>query len=112
MPRKWGLFFLIACIGYSLSGQEKKEASGGATIFKEKCGLCHGADGSGDTPLGKQLKAADLRTKTVRQMSDSKLRRLVHDGRGDMPPYSEQLSNDGIDQVVKYVRTLGKIRKR
>ena len=112
MPRKWGLLFWIACIGYSFSSQEKTETSGGATIFKEKCVLCHGADGSGDTPLGKQLKAADLRTKNVRQMSDSDLRRLVHDGRGNMPPYSEQLSSDEIDQVVKYVRTLGKIRKR
>ena len=112
MTRKWGLLFLIACIGYSLTGQEKKEDSDGASIFKKKCVLCHGANGSGDTPLGKQLKAADLRGKNVRQMSDSELHRLVHDGRGNMPPYSEQLDSEGIDQVVRHVRTLGRIPKR
>ena len=112
MTRSWGLLFLIACIGYSLTAQEKKEVSDGARIFKEKCVLCHGANGGGDTPLGKQLKAADLRAKNVRQMSDSELHRLVHDGRGNMPPYSDQLSSEGIDQVVKYVRTLGGIPKK
>lgn len=61
---------------------------------------------------GKQLKAADLRGKTVRQMSDSELHRLVHNGRGNMPPYSDQLSSERMDQVVKYVRTLGEILKK
>ena len=112
MTRKWGLLFLIAYIGCSVSAQDKKEASYGASIFKEKCALCHGVNGSGDTPLGKQLKAADLRGKTVRQMSDSELHRLVRDGRGNMPPYSDQLSSERIDQVVKYVRTLGEIPKK
>lgn len=59
-----------------------------------------------------QLKAADLRGKTVRQMSHSELHRLVRDGRGNMPPYSDQLSSERIDQVVKYVRTLGEIPKK
>ena len=81
------------------------EGSSGATTFKSKCVLCHGADGTGNTPLGKQLQAADLHSKDIQKKSDAELHKTVHDGNGNMPPFGEQLSDDEIDQVIKYVRT-------
>jgi cytochrome c6 len=84
----------------------------GATIFKSKCVLCHGADGTGNTPLGKQLQAANLRTKDVQKKSDAELTKVVHDGNGNMPPFGEQLSDDEISQVIQYVRTFGKTAKK
>src|SRR5690349_12368927 len=94
MTRNFGLLFLIACIGYSLSANEKEQASQGASTFKEKCVLCHGANGSGDTPLGKQLHADDLRSNKVQKMSDIELQKVVHDGRTDMPSFSDRLTNE------------------
>lgn len=79
----------------------------GAGIFKEKCVLCHGADGGGNTPLGKQLQAANLRSKDVQKKTNAELRKTVHDGSANMPPFADQLSDEQIDQVVKYVRALG-----
>ena len=93
-----------------VSAQEK--SSSGATIFKGKCVLCHGADGAGNTPLGKQLQAANLRSKDVQKRSDAELHKVVHDGQGNMPPFAEQLSDDEISQVVQYVRQLGKVAKK
>ena len=88
------------------------EESGGAAIFKSKCTLCHGADGSGNTTLGKQLQAANLHSKDVQKRSDAELHKIIHDGNGNMPPFADQLSDEQIDQVIHYVRGLGKTAKK
>jgi cytochrome c len=43
---------------FSVSNLAWSAESPGETIFKSKCVLCHGADGTGKTPLVKQLQAA------------------------------------------------------
>ena len=35
--------------------------SSGADTYKAKCQMCHAADGSGNTPAGKAMKAAPFR---------------------------------------------------
>ena len=84
----------------------------GAATYKSKCVICHGADGSGNTPLGKQLQAANFRSKDVQKRTDAELQKIVHDGQANMPPFGDQLSDDEIAQVVKYVRSLGKVAKK
>ena len=88
------------------------QAGGGAATFKSKCALCHGADGTGNTALGKQLQAANLGSKEVQKKTDAELRKTVHDGNGNMPPFGEQLSDDEITDVIKYVRHFGKATKK
>jgi len=100
------ILLLVGCC--SLLSQESK-SEGGSAIFKNKCVVCHGADGSGNTPLGKQLQAANLHSKDVQKLSDPELRKIVHDGQANMPAFADQLSDEEISQVVKYVRQLGKI---
>ena len=88
------------------------QAGSGAATFKTKCQLCHGPDGAGDTPLGKQLQAANLHSKDVQKKTDAELHKAVHDGGANMPPFGEQLSDEEITQVIKYVRALGKQPKK
>jgi cytochrome c6 len=96
---------LLLWMGVCLAvGQENGKTAGAAT-FKAKCVLCHGADGAGNTPLGKQLQAANLRSKEVQKLSDEELRKVVHDGQANMPPFGEQLTDDEISQVIQSVRT-------
>ena len=99
--------FLVLGVCNSLSAQEE-DKSPGATIFKTKCVLCHGPDGSDNTPLGKQLQAANLGSKQVQKQSNAELHKIVHDGRANMPPFGEQLTDEQIDQVIRYVRHFGK----
>jgi cytochrome c553 len=103
------LFLLFVFCGPAL-GQEK--SSPGATIFKSKCVLCHGPDGSGNTPLGKQLQAANLGSKEVQKQSNAELHKAVHDGKANMPAFADQLSDEEITQVVQYVRQFGKTSKK
>ena len=104
------LLLVVTFLPAFLMAEDGKAA--GAATFKAKCVLCHGADGTGSTVLGKQLQAANLRSKEVQKKADADLHKAVHDGNGNMPPFADQLSDDEIAQVIKYVRTLAKVAKK
>jgi len=80
-------------------------ADGGAD-FKAKCAMCHGADGKGDTSMGKTLKLRDLGSADVQSQSDADLTGIITSGKGKMPKYDGKLTADQIKDVVKYIRTL------
>ena len=101
------LVIITFVIATSLVAQQAAK-SPGANIFRTKCVLCHGADGGGKTPLGKQLQAADLRSKDVQKLGDAELHKIIHDGQANMPSFADQLSDAEIAQVLKHVRALGK----
>lgn len=97
---------------FSVSNLAWSADSPGQTTFKSKCVLCHGADGTGSTPLGKQLQAANLHSPDVQKRTNAELHKIVHDGQTNMPPFADQLSDAEITQVIKYVRTFGKSGKK
>ena len=103
------LLLLVFVVSSALIAQQGAKSSPGASIFKNKCVLCHGIDGAGKTPLGKQLQAANLGSKDVQKRSDAELHKIVHDGQANMPAFADQLNDGEIDQVIKYVRHFGKI---
>jgi mono/diheme cytochrome c family protein len=78
----------------------------GADIFKAKCAMCHGADGSASTGMGKTMGLKPLSSPEVQNMSDADLTALVTNGKGKMPAYKGKLSDADIAAVVKYVKTL------
>ena len=50
--------------------------------FADLCALCHANDGSGQTPIGKNVnpKALDLRLPDIQKMSDGEIFRVIHNG--------------------------------
>ncbi len=82
------------------------DESAGATVYKAKCLTCHAKDGSGNTPVGKSLQSADLRSAEVQKKSDAELTESVSEGKGNMPAFKTLLSEDEIHSVLAYVRTL------
>jgi mono/diheme cytochrome c family protein len=83
-------------------------AQDGAAIFKSKCAMCHGPDGSGKTAMGEKLNIRDLRSAEVQKQTDAELSQIVTKGKNKMPPYDGKLTKEQIDQLVAYVRDLGK----
>ena len=81
-------------------------ADGGAATFKAKCAACHGADGKGETSMGKTLKLRDLGSADVQAQSDADLAGIITNGKGKMPKYDGKLTKDQIGEVVNYIRTL------
>lgn len=83
-----------------------------ASTFRLQCSSCHGQNGAGDTSLGKTLKAADLRSPEVQKQSDAQLAQVLADGRKNMPPFNNSLTQDQIRALVAYIRKLaGKVHR-
>ena len=82
-------------------------SSSGENIFRAKCAICHGVDGSGRTPNGKKLKVPDLRSDEVQKRPDDELSDIIMNGKRDMPPFEKKVSGDKLQQVIIYVRSLG-----
>lgn len=79
-----------------------------AKVFKANCTLCHGDDGSGNSPTGKALKAKDLRSDEVQKQTDAQLAEVIAKGRGKMPAFGSKFSPDVIKSLVAYIRQLAK----
>jgi len=80
----------------------------GAQLYKDKCVGCHGADGSGSTPMGKALKVQDIRKPEIQAKKDAELAAAIANGKGKMPPQKGNLSAAQIGEIVTYIRTLAK----
>jgi cytochrome c553 len=87
-------------------------AADGAATWSDNCAKCHGAEGKGDTTIGRKLKISDLTDPAVQaQFTDDQAFSAVKDGLKDKDgklrmKAIEGLSDDDIKAVVKHVRTL------
>jgi cytochrome c6 len=89
-------------LGSSLAAQDV------ATTYKAKCAACHGADGKGDTPVGKKMGLKDFASADVQKMTDDELTAVISDGKEKMPSYKKSLKPDQIKELVGFVRSLAK----
>ena len=80
--------------------------SPGQDVFKAKCAMCHGADGSASSGMGKSMGLKPLSSPDVQKMSDADLTALINNGKGKMPAMKGKLTDAQISDVVKYVKTL------
>lgn len=85
-----------------------RAADTGPDLYKSKCAMCHGADGSGNTAMGKRMQLRDLGSADVQKQSDSELAAVIDKGKGKMPAFGGKLSKAQIDDLVKYIRSLKK----
>ena len=82
--------------------------SSGADTYKVKCQMCHGPDGLGNTPAGKAAKIVSFKDPSVVNASDADLIAIVKNGKNKMPPFKDKLTDDQIESVITYIRTLQK----
>ena len=98
----------FAVLAFALVFSTWALADGGADTFKAKCAMCHGADGAGQTGMGKAMKLRDLGSADVQKQSDADLNGIITNGKNKMPAFTGKLTGDQITDVVKYIRTLKK----
>jgi len=99
------LFVVLALTNLYLPSAQADDA---ATLFKSKCAMCHGPDGSGNTPTGKAMKVADLRSEEVQKQTDAQLIEATTNGKAKMPAFKGKLTEPQIKELVQYVRELAK----
>jgi len=80
----------------------------GESLFKSKCAMCHGADGAGQTAMGKALKIPDLHSADVQKRSDAELTEIISKGKNKMPAYDTKLNKEQISKLVGCIRDLAK----
>ena len=103
------LFLSIFVLGFvHLYAGPSRAQDTAETLFKSKCAMCHGPDGSGNTPAGKAMKVADLRSDEVQKKTDAQLTEATTNGKGKMPAFKGKLTDAQIRDLVKYVRELAK----
>jgi|SRR5579864_118790 len=102
----FGILLVVMTSGLSAAAQAGNSDEG-KKVFSAKCATCHGPDGSGNTSVGKTLKAADLRSADVQKKADADFYAQVENGKGKMPPFGRALNKTQINDVVAYVRELG-----
>ena len=95
----------------SAAARAADEQDAGKALFKTKCMACHGADGTGDTPVGKSLKVANLHNPEIQKKTDAELAQSISEGKGNMPSFKNSTKEDEIQALVKYVRVLGGKKK-
>jgi mono/diheme cytochrome c family protein len=77
-------------------------------LFASKCAMCHGPDGSAQTTMGKNLKIRDFHSPDVQKQSGTDLKTVITKGKGKMPAYDGKLTGEQIDQLVGYLREIGR----
>ena len=83
------------------------------TLFEANCVKCHGADGKGDTKMGKKLSIKDLTDAKVQgEFTDEQAFKFVKEGikKDDktLMKAAEGITDDQIKTLVAFVRTLKK----
>ena len=87
----------------------------GPTVYTDTCAKCHGADGKGDTKVGKKLKVKPMSDAEVQKAPDAEMVKAIKEGKGEpdedgekpMPSYPK-LSDDDVKALVAHIRTLKK----
>jgi len=95
------LFLLVASI--SCLAQ-----SSAADVYQSKCQMCHAADGSGNTPAGKAMKAHPFNSPDVLKESDADLIAVIKKGKNKMPGFEGKLTDAQIASLVAHIHTLQK----
>ena len=103
------LFALLAgaALMWAQAPQAKQTNNAAAEVYMRQCSFCHGADGAGNTPVGKNFKLRDLGSAEVQQMSEDELFDIINQGKGKMPAFGK-LGHDTIHGLVEYVRAFKK----
>jgi cytochrome c553 len=81
----------------------------GADLWKAQCAKCHGADGKGQTAMGKKLKMKDYTSEAV---SDDAIAKAIKEGVKEggklvMKPVAG-LSDDDVKALVAHMKSLKK----
>jgi mono/diheme cytochrome c family protein len=78
-------------------------AADGAAVFKAKCAVCHGVDGTKTIPA---MGVKPLVSPEVKAKSEAQLITIVTNGQRKMPAFAGKLSGEEIKAAVAHVRSL------
>jgi mono/diheme cytochrome c family protein len=102
MTRVFWLGAMLVATCLPLSAQDV------ASIYGANCAHCHGADGRGNTPLGRALKLRDLRSYETKGRTEEDLIVVIGKGaaQGKMPAFQKKLGPEAVRLLAVYVHDI------
>lgn len=94
------LLAVLSSAALSVAGAAAAETPDGAAIFKQNCAACHQAQGQGVPGAFPALAGNPFV-----QGDPKAVAHVLLNGRGGMPNFREDLSNEQIAAVLSYVRS-------
>jgi cytochrome c553 len=73
-----------------------------ASLFRQNCAICHGPEADGKELDGKIIPS--LRYGDAAQKSEAEIRDQIVNGKLPMPAFKNQLTDDEIERLVKFIR--------
>ncbi len=106
---KYWLSMVLIALTLSLIVARPGDPGPGKAVYTKSCASCHGAAGEGKDAIAKVLKVEmrHLGSTEVQEKSDEKLRKDTVEGIGKMKPV-KGLSEENLDNLIAYLRTLAK----
>lgn len=103
------LFIFVAFAVFACSNSKAKtgvviaeDKSYEASIFRQKCAICHGTEAEGKEMDGKLVPS--LRRPEVAQKSEQEIYNQIYNGGNGMLPFKGQLTEREIRLLTKFVR--------
>jgi cytochrome c553 len=108
--------FISLTIALLIAAAGSASAADAKTNWEQHCQKCHGADGKGQTPIGKKLMLKDFTDAKVQSaLKDDEMLKVILSGVKDkdsgktvMKGYSESLSAEENKALVPWIRAFGK----
>ncbi|HEA26501.1 MAG TPA: cytochrome c [Ectothiorhodospiraceae bacterium] len=97
----WYYHLLFFVLLFPVQIAVARGAASGLDVYQEHCQHCHGDDGSGE-----MVDIPNLQIGEGMMQADFMLVETMKRGIGIMPAYDGLLSDDEIDNVITYTRTL------
>lgn len=97
------LFLAAAVFSHAATAQEN---------WENDCAKCHGADGKGQTKIGKKLKLKDYTDASVQAaMTDEEMLKAINDGivengKEKMKPFKAAYSAAEVSDLVAFIRQM------
>ena len=98
-------FFLFACSDEQNYRQEfviAESKSYEASIFRQNCAICHGQEANGKEIDGKIIPS--LRYGEAEKKTEAEIYQQIKEGKLPMPSFKNQLTEDEIRKMVKFIR--------
>lgn len=117
--RAWMVCLVVALLQIPEAGWSAGDAAKGKAKYAEVCAVCHGPSGKGDGPAaaGLQTKPRDhTDTAYMGKLTDREIFDIIKRGGHAlgksplMPPWEGKLTDQQIQDLVAYIRTLARRR--
>ena len=105
-PTQWVMIMIVLlCLAIAGSAYTAEPAQ---ALFKAKCAMCHGADASGNTPMGKKFNIPDLHAPDIQKRNTAELSTAIAKGKNKMPAFEGKLTPSEINDLAIYIRQIKK----